>query len=335
MLQTTNPLMAQETDEAAACIDRLLLQNRGVLKRIANRFRARPPAMVITCARGSSDNAATYGKYLIETHLGIPTASMGLSVASIFASPVRVPDALCVAISQSGQSPDLLAAVRACKAGGGFVVALTNDSASPLAAVADEVIDLCAAPERSVAATKSFIASLAGLVALVATCSGNAALSAALSALPQVLETAKASPSGLRLTNLMEGRSMFVLGRGYGLGIAQEAALKLKETCAIHAEAFSSAEVRHGPMQIISRGFPVLGFATSDEAGAGVAEVCSEFAARGAMPIVASIDLAVGDPCLEPLLMIQNFYLEACRLALARHLNPDAPQYLKKCTLTQ
>lgn len=338
MSNRLDTLMLQEAGEAASCVERLFRNNRSTVERIAMRFRAAPPAVVITCARGSSDNAATYGKYLFETKLGIPTSSMGLSVASIFDASVRMSEALCVAISQSGQSPDLLAAVRTCKRGGAFVIALTNDLSSPLATLADEVIDLCAAPERSVAATKSFIASLAGLACLVAACAersrGMPGLVDSLNNLPQALTAAFKTELGPSLASLVKCENMYVLGRGYGLGIAQEAALKLKETCAIHAEAFSAAEVRHGPMQIVGPGFPVLGFVTSDEAGRGVTDACAEFAKRGATSIVTTAGMFVGDPCLEPIVMIQGFYVEANRLALARNLDPDKPQHLRKLTLT-
>lgn len=334
-------LMFQEAAEGGATVARFLAANEDALAAIAARLRAHPPATVITCARGSSDHAATYAKYLIETHLGIPTASAALSVSSIFAAPVIPAQSLCLAISQSGRSPDLLAAVAAQRDAGAFVVALVNDAASPLAEMADQVLPLMAGPELSVAATKSYIAALAGVAALVAIWSDNAALRDGLEALPRQLEQAFALDWSAALPLFRADRSLFVIGRGYGLAIAQEAALKLKETCGLHAEAFSAAEVHHGPMTIVGQDFPILAFATSDDTGEGVRSVVAQFAARGAATILA--DAAGGSalpalralPALEPILMIQSFYRFANTLSLARGLDPDTPPHLNKVTSTR
>lgn len=341
----SSTLMFAEAREGGDAVARFMARNGETLARIAAHLKAHPPQVVVTCARGSSDHAATYGKYLIETLIGVPVASAALSVASIFAAPVAKGQSLCIAISQSGRSPDLLTAVEAHKAAGAYVVAFVNDETAPLAALADEVLPLCAGPEKSVAATKSYIASLAAFAALVAEWSDNAALKAGLTALPAQLKTAFDADWSAALPTLTQARNLFVIGRGYGFGIAQEAALKLKETCALHAEAFSSAEVRHGPMAIVSKGFPVLAFATSDTSGEGVREVCEEFLARGADVWLAdtvagtmSGDHILPSPqalaLLEPILRIQSFYRLANRLSLARGLNPDAPPHLNKVTRT-
>lgn len=335
--------MHREAGEAGAAVARFLAANRAGLVRVGTRLRAAPPAVVVTVARGSSDHAATYGKYLFETLLGVPTASAAPSVSSVYAAPVSAGAKLCVAISQSGRSPDLLAAVAAQAASGAYVVALVNDAVSPLAGLADEVLPLEAGPERSVAATKSCIAALAGLAALAAAWAEDGALAAALAALPADLERAFATewPAATRM--LAPARNLFVLGRGYGYGIAQEAALKLKETCALHAEAFSAAEVVHGPMTIVGRGFPVLAFATSDAAGDAVRAMGIAFADRGAALMLAdarggnplaTLEAAAAHPAIEPILMLQSFYRMAAALAVARGLDPDAPPHLKKVTRT-
>lgn len=334
--------MSREAREGGAATARFLAANGTRLKALGVRLRDRPPVTVTTCARGSSDHAATYAKYMIETHLGVPTSSAALSVASIYSAPVVAPESLCLAISQSGRSADLLATVRAHKDAGALVVALVNDIGSPLALLADESLPLMAGPEISVAATKSYIASLSGIAALVAAWSGAARLDAGIAQLPAQLERAFALDWSSALSLAADGRSLFVIGRGYGYGIAQEAALKLKETCGLHAEAFSAAEVRHGPMAIVGDGFPVLAFATSDEAGDGVRAVAAEFRARGAHVEIA--DPSGGDgtlpalrslPELEPILMIQSFYGYANALSLARGLNPDVPPHLHKVTSTR
>jgi glucosamine--fructose-6-phosphate aminotransferase (isomerizing) len=332
-------LMEQEAGEAADAVARMLEANREALAAIAQRLRASPPAAVVTCARGSSDHAATYAKYLIETMTGTPTASAALSIASLYDAPAVMGNRLCLAISQSGKSPDLLAAVEQQRDAGAFVVALVNAKGSPLAALADVVIPLSAGVERSVAATKSYIASLAAIAALVAAWSEDAALENALTALPDQLAEAFALDWSPAVGAFQGATNLFVLGRGYGLGVAQEAALKFKETSGLHAESFSAAEVRHGPMAIVGAAFHVLALGGTDRAAAGVREVADEFRGRGATVLLA--DPAGGDlpaiaahPVIEPILMIQSFYRMASALALARGHNPDSPPHLNKVTET-
>lgn len=335
-------LMSSEAAEAGAAVGRLLADNAETLAALGVRLRQQPPSLVVTVARGSSDHAATYGKYLIETLLGVPVASAAPSVVSVYEAPVRAVNGLCIAISQSGRSPDLLANVKAYRAGGAHVVAFVNDEESPLAAMADTCIGLKAGPEKSVAATKSYITALAGLAALVAEWADDAALRAALRGLPDQLAQANGLDWQEGVAALRDARNLFAIGRGYSFAIAQEAALKFKETCGLHAEAFSAAEVRHGPMAIVRDGFPVLGFAGSDQAGDGVREAASLFAERGAVVCLADATGAAGNlpalpahPALEPILMIQSFYQMANALSLARGYDPDRPLFLNKVTETR
>ncbi len=334
-------LMQTEAAEAPDAVRRLVEANKASFATLAERLRANPPARIVTCARGSSDHAASYGKYLIETLIGIPVASAAPSVASVFAAPVTPGSALCIAISQSGRSPDLLATVRAHQDAGAHVVAFVNDETSPLAEMADTLIGLKAGPERSVAATKSYITALAAFVALVAAWSQDEALAAALDTLPAELEVARDLDWSDAVTALRDATNLFVIGRGYSFGIAQEAALKFKETCGLHAEAFSAAEVRHGPMAIVGQGFPILAFATSDTAGDSVRDAVNEFAERGARICLAdakasgSLPGIPGHPAIEPILMVQSFYPMANALSLARGHDPDRPLYLKKVTETR
>ena len=332
-------LMEQEAGDAAGGVARMLEANRDAFAAIARRLRASPPAAVVTCARGSSDHAATYAKYLIETMTGTPTASAALSIASLYDAPAVAGNRLCLAISQSGKSPDLLAAVEQQRDAGAFVVALVNAEGSPLAILADVVIPLSAGVERSVAATKSYIASLAAIAALVAAWAEDAMLEDALAALPAQLERAFALDWSPAVVAFRGATNLFVLGRGYGLGVAQEAALKFKETSGLHAESFSAAEVRHGPMAIVGAAFHVLALGGTDRAAAGVREVADEFRGRGATVLLA--DPAGGDlpaiaahPAIEPILLIQSFYRMASALALARGHNPDSPPHLNKVTET-
>lgn len=339
-------LMHAEAAEAGAAVARFLAANEAALQRIGARLREHPPEVVVTCARGSSDHAATYGKYLIETFTGVVTASAALSVSSVYAArpvPTEPGSArLCLAISQSGKSPDLLATVEAQREAGAFVVALVNEAESPLAQIADEMLALSAGPERSVAATKSYIASLAGLAALVAAWTGDEALAEAVAQLPVALPRAFALDWSPALPPLLDASNLFVIGRGYGFGVAQEAALKLKETCGLHAECFSAAEVKHGPMAIVGKGFPILAFAGSDAAGDDVRETAQLFASRGALVSLAdtlggagSLPAFPAHPAVEPILMIQSFYRMTAFLSVARGFDPDTPPFLNKVTRTK
>ncbi|WP_331010994.1 SIS domain-containing protein, partial [Sphingomonas sp.] len=215
--------MASESREAPAVVARMLTENRAALQILGERLRANPPQVVVTCARGSSDHAATYGKYLIETLTGVPVASAAPSITSLYAAPMSAANAVVIAVSQSGRSPDLLATVSAYRAGGAYVVALVNDATSPLAEMADAFLPLHAGPERAVAATKSCIAALAGLAAIAAAWSEDAALTAALDRLPDALAASLALDWSAATDALRDVTRMFVLGRGFGLGIAQEA----------------------------------------------------------------------------------------------------------------
>jgi glucosamine--fructose-6-phosphate aminotransferase (isomerizing) len=336
-------LMHGEAAQAADVVAAQFERNADAVAALAAELRASPPAFIATCARGSSDHAATYAKYLFETQLGVVTASLSPSVHSVYAARPNLRGALFVAISQSGKSPDLLRNAEAARDAGARVVALVNAEDSPLAQLADVTLPLCAGPERSVAATKSYLASLSAVLQLVAHWRGDAALHDALAALPQGLRTAWRADWSSLTEGLVDARNLFVLGRGLGLGAAQEAALKFKETCGLHAEAYSSAEVKHGPMALVGPGFPVLCFAQPDETGAGTLAMAREFRERDARVWVASsqdaapslrLPLAVSHPACAPLLTVQSFYRAINALALRRGFNPDVPPHLNKVTET-
>ena len=332
--------MFAEAAEAYAAVEGL--QRSAAVARIGAAVRALAPRTVITCARGSSDHATTFAKYLIETRTGIPTASAAPSIASVYETRARADGCLCLAISQSGRSPDLLATVEALKLGGAWVLALVNDASSPLAQLADEVLALGAGTETSVAATKSYIASLFAVAAVVAEWTGDEAMRSELGQAPDLLREAWQADWSAVAEQLVDASSMYVVGRGLGLGIAQEAALKLKETSQIHAEAISGAELHHGPMALVKPGFPILVFTQADETSAGTDKLCAELAVRGAKVLVAGRDVAGttrlpmpdAPALLQPMLQIQSFYRAANALALARGLDPDRPPHLAKVTET-
>ena len=251
--------------------------------------------------------------------------------------------ALFVALSQSGQSPDLLKCTEAARAAGATVVALVNDESSPLADLADVCLGLQAGAETSVAATKSFIASLAGLLQIATCWSADQKLSDALESLPDQLALAADLDWSEAINTFADSHNMFTLGRGLGFGVALEAALKFKETSVLHAEAFSSAELAHGPMALMRLGFPILMFSQNDgtrpgndelatalrEKGADLFVARAGEAAAGRLPVLADLH-----PAVEPLTMIQSFYRLARDIAAARGLDPDSPRHLKKVTET-
>lgn len=331
--------MAQEAAAAGDVLEQQFLANRMLVADLAQRLRSNPPRLVMTCARGSSDHAATFAKYLIEQQLQLPVVSYSPSLASLYGKGFGGPDTLFLAISQSGGSPDIVAAARQARECGALVVALVNAVDSPLAAAADCVVPLHAGAETSVAATKSFIASLGALLQLVALWRGEGA---PLADLPAALSYSWSQAWDDPATELADSDSLFVIGRGLGLGAAQELALKFKETCRIHAEAFSGAEVRHGPMALVGAGFPVIILSQNDQSRPGLMALGEEFAARGARVFASGFDLSGGTAlpgCGElaltgPLLAIQGCYKLVNAVALARGLDPDAPPYLAKVTRT-
>jgi glutamine---fructose-6-phosphate transaminase (isomerizing) len=334
-------LMADEIREIPAAVARLLADPTPV-QRAADAARSLNPALICTVARGSSDHACTYLSYAAQLTLGLPVASIGPSVASIYARQLRLPNALCLAVSQSGQSPDIVAMMRMARAGGAMTVAVTNHPASPLGQGSDHVLALHAGVERSVAATKTFVASAVAGLWLIAEWAQDEALLAAIHALPAHLERA-AAMDWAPLRDALTEDSLFTLGRGPAYAMANEAALKFKEVTQIHAESYSSAEVMHGPVSIVGQGFPVLALAVADAAEAGVVQVADQIAAKGAHVFVTS-DMAThatrldhvrtGHALTDPLALITTFYATVERLAQARGIDPDTPRHLKKVTET-
>jgi glutamine---fructose-6-phosphate transaminase (isomerizing) len=334
--------MFSEAAQAADVVRRQLAANALPLATLGARLRLQPPRAVVTCARGSSDHAATYAKYLVEAFTGVLTSSAAPSVSSIYDAQGDMRGVLFIAISQSGKSPDLLTATRTAKDGGAMTVALCNSPESPLMQMVDVAVPLHAGPETSVAATKSYIASLSAIAQLLAYWSDDQALLRALPGTPELLARAWQCDWTSVVEGLREAVNLFVVGRGFGLGIAQEAALKLKETCGLHAEAFSSAEVKHGPMALVRAGFPVLMFTQSDDTRAGIEELAADFAARDARVLLVgtqargavTLPTVAAHPVIEPMLGIQSFYRAAEALARARGLDPDRPPHLNKVTET-
>ena len=335
--------MLNETREAPAMVAQGLAANRSILTTLGAALRASPPVGVLTVARGSSDHAANYLAYLVMSRLGRLVTSLPMSLVTLYSSRLQCEGLLSLAFSQSGQSPDLVAPQALISAGGGRTVAIVNDAASPLARASQWVLPLFAGAETSVAATKSYITQLVTAAGLVAHWQNDAELLHAIEGLPEALERAVQLDWNPLISTLKDSDRLLVIGRALGLPVAMEAALKLKEVCGIQAEAFSGAEVKHGPMALVEEGYPLLIFAPRGPAQPGLLALAEEMKQRGARVLLAapsgtagaSLPLAeTGHADLDPVAVVQSFYPAVEALARARGLDPDSPRHLSKVTRT-
>lgn len=332
-------------DEALAARDAVAAQwaDTTQVEALAAVLADKPCHVALTVARGSSDHAASYFASLAMSRLGVPVASLPMSIATLQAAPLRVAGELAIAFSQSGKSPDLVDTMTTLRRAGARTVSCVNSPASDLAQACEWQLPVLAGPERSVAATKSYIAMLSLSAQLVAFWQRDAELLDALRALPAVLGRAAMLDWSPAVDTLRGAERMIVIGRGLGLAVAQEAALKLKETSGIQAEAFSSAEVRHGPMELIDRDYPLLVFAPRGPEQVGLVRLAADMRERGARVLLAApadvpeanLPLATtGHVALDPIAAVQSFYMMAAALAAARGRDPDQPRYLNKITET-
>jgi len=312
------------------------------LAELLQRVRRQPPNFVLTCARGSSAHAATFGKHLLERHLGIPVGAFAPNVATIYKQRMKLSGQLFLTVSQSGRSDDLIESAAMAKAAGALTATIINDTESPLAKVSDIVLPMAAGPELSVAATKTFVASLSAWLHLAAGWAELDALQAAIGRLPDRLAAATRLDWSAALKPLCEATSMMTLGRGPTLAIAREAALKLKETSNLHAEAFSSAEFLHGPIALVESSYPALLFVPTDHAAAGLQALAADLRRKNANVFVTGEHGSGGLPALTPdhpdadaVCLIQTFYALAIRLAQSRGVNVDLPRHLQKVTRTR
>lgn len=336
-------LMLKEACSSAEFVTLQIKQESSRFAELGAQLRAKAPSSVLTIARGSSDHASAYLAYLIMSRLGRLVTSLPMSLVTLINAPLEARNALAIAISQSGQSPDVIEPIRYFRAGGATTVALVNDATSPLATSADWCMPLHAGAEKSVAATKSFITSLVAGAQLAGHWQNDADFLAAISALPESLAAATNLDWTEAIDVLTPANNIMVVGRGISFPIALEAALKFKETSAIQAEAFSGAEIKHGPMALIDDGYPLIIFATRGPTQAGLIALAQDMRERGARVLLAAPadvrerNLTVptaATPDLDPIVAIQAFYVMAAKLSLARGLNPDAPRHLSKVTKT-
>lgn len=336
-------MMRSEALESADAVARMLQHDHATLKDLVQGLHQQPPAHIVTVARGSSDHAAAYFAYLCMQRLGRYVTSLPPSLITLFEAPLQRQGALALIYSQSGRSPDLVRAARFFHKPQARCVAVVNEVHSPLADQVQTVLPLHAGVESSVAATKSFITQLVAGARLVALWHRDGTLLNALDRLPPALTQASTMQWDAAVRALVTADRLMVVSRASCMSVALEAALKLKETCGIQAEPFSSAEVRHGPMTLIDAGYPLLILAPRGPAQSELLTMAQEMRQRGARVLVAaSGGVANAElPCaeaphedLDPICMIQSFYIMVEALARARGRDPDQPAHLSKVTMT-
>jgi len=336
-------LMESETREAPAVAARLVAEASGSLRELGARLRKASPRYAVAAGRGSSDAAALLAKYLFEIRLGLPTVSAAPSILSIYGRKLDLEKALVLAISQSGRSPDLVEFCRSAVGPDVTRVGLINDPSSPLAGVVDTCVPLLAGPEKSVAATKSCIAAMTLVLGLVAHWREDRDMIAAFERSPNVFAAALDQDWSSAEAFFDGNGPIYVAGRGPGLAIAAEAALKLKETNGLHAEAVSGAEIRHGPFALAGPGLRTVIFAQRDAAFDGLRQLAADLEQRGSPVLFISSDSSLSrtnikpdaEPVLELLAMLLCFYLLANAAALRRGRSPDSPPLLTKITETR
>jgi glucosamine--fructose-6-phosphate aminotransferase (isomerizing) len=299
----------------------------------------------MTCARGSSAYAASFGKHLIERHLGIPVAAAAPSITTIYGRKLQLKDQLFLAISQSGRSDDLIEMTASARAAGALTAAIVNDLDSPLAASCDIVLPMGAGSELSVAATKTFIASLSALLSLVVAWTNENSLAAAVDRLPERLVQAGRLDWSHAIGVISAEKSLVTLGRGPTLAIAQEAALKIKEICNLHAEAFSAAEFQHGPIALVTSGYPVLIFMPGDKSAEPLSALAADLCRKRATVLTTGHDdlpsgtrlpvLQQDRPETDAVCLIHSFYALAIHMATYRGMNVDQPRNLQKVIRTK
>jgi glucosamine--fructose-6-phosphate aminotransferase (isomerizing) len=341
-------LARDEIAEQPEVLARLLRVEAGAIAAAAQAVRDRRPRYAVLAARGSSDNAARYAQHLLGRLCGLPVALATPSLHTLYDAPPRYRDALVVGISQSGASPDVVGVVEAATREGSVSIAITNDAGSPMAAAAEHVIELGAGDERSVAATKTYTASLGAVAALAAAVAGDRERARELDAVPAVLArqlTLTEGPEAAAAAATGWAR-LAAIGRGANYATAFEAALKIKELTGVAAEPYSPADFLHGPIAVVDEGFPVLAIAASGPALEGVREVLARVRERGGTTwaIADDADAVAGETgrlalvptpeWLSPLVAVVPAQLLAVAAAERRGLDVDRPFGLEKVTRT-
>jgi glutamine---fructose-6-phosphate transaminase (isomerizing) len=344
-------LMISEIHEQPQAIEEFIKEEQTRVWGLAERWRQRKPRFIFIAARGTSDHAALYAKYLFETMNGIPMGLASPSIASIYQAKVDVEGALFIGISQSGEAADVISVMDQARKAGADTLAITNVADSELAQAAEHLISLHAGPEKAVAATKTFTSTMAALLLLSAALGDNQELLGHLKHIPVLLNDALANSKEIvgKVERFRFLEECVVLGRSYNLATAYELALKLRETTYVRAQAYASPDFLHGPIAILSKGYPVFAFANRGATLPSVIEVLELAKGRGAEIIVIgnALDaLAMADvqfpvntllevpEVISPFPGIVAGQLISQTLSLLKGIDPDAPRGLHKVTIT-
>jgi len=327
--------MEAETREAPDVAARLVERATGPLVELGARLRANPPRFAITAGRGSSGAASLFAKYLFEQHLGVVTASATPSLSSIYGGKLDLRESLVLAISQSGQSPDLVEYCRAAGGQGALRVGMINVAGSSLEGSVDLALPLEAGLEKSVAATKSCLAAMLLCFGLAAHWRNDSEMIRAFEDSPDLLARALTAEWPGADAFMAGDQPLYTIGRGAGLAIAKEAALKLKETAGLFAQAYSSAEVLHGPFALAGPNLRAVIFAQRDQAWDGLDKIEDAFRQAGSRAMLVSWPPGETHPALELVALLTRFYLLANATTLQRGRSPDHPPMLKKITETR
>ena len=342
--------MQSEIYEQPQAVAQAVERNVLPVTALVEALRERDIQHVVIAARGTSDHAATYAKYLLEIVCGVPVSLAAPSVYTLYDATVNLAGSLVIGISQSGQATDVVQTLSNARAGGALTACITNSEGSPLTQVSDHVLLCHAGEEKAVAATKTYTASLAVVALLTGQWAGDAALLKSLRQAPALMQKLLAldEPITQAVERYRYMPECAVLARGLNQATALEAALKMTETSYLLAKAYSMADFLHGPIAIIKEGFPCFLFAPDGRAYPSMTELALKLRERGAELIIAARDPEIlalattpiaipveADEKISPLLYIVPGQLWACRLALSRGLNPDKPRGLNKVTQTR
>ncbi|WP_335940824.1 SIS domain-containing protein [Streptomyces sp. PTD5-9] len=341
-------IMAGEMAEQPAVLRRVLDRGAPAIREVAAAVAAREPRFALLAARGTSDNAALYAKYLLEIRLGLPCGLTSMSTTTAYGAKPRLRDVLAVTVSQFGGSPDLVASTSAAREAGAITLAVTNNPDSPLAAVSEYHIDVLAGPERALPATKTYTASLLSLYLLVEGLRGGDGAPAGV--LPDAAEAVLARHEEVRTlaSRYRFAGRMVITSRGYGYPTAKEAALKLMETSYIPALSYSGADLLHGPLAMVDNVSPVIAVVTDGPGGEALRPVLDRLRGRGADLVVVGPEARVAEASagfvlptsgvaeeVQPVLEILPLQRLAYEVAIARGQDPDAPRALAKVIETR
>jgi glucosamine--fructose-6-phosphate aminotransferase (isomerizing) len=330
-------------------LNRLLEAERANFESLARVIRERNPRFVMLVARGTSDNAARYSQYLFSTINGLPAALATPSSFTLYQQPPRLNDALVIAISQSGQSPDIITVIKEGRRQGALTLALTNVPGSPLAAAAEYNVALHAGQEHSVAATKTYTASLMALAMLSTALANDSLRMDQLAQVPKWVEavTARCKETIDAAERYAYIQYCVVASRGYNYATAYEIALKLKELTYVIAEPYSSADFQHGPLALVEHNFPVVAIVPEGALAPELVGFFRQLKERGADLIVISaleealqlaqtpLPLPASIPeWLSPIVAVVPGQMFALGLTLAKRFDPDHPRSIRKVTLT-